>query len=126
MDIKRLNNMMSEHGIYSRDRLLIPISRPEILVGGTCYVELDTHAKREVAVLYPEGGGPDLKARALMMMQRTTSGQGMKRVLHSLRRSMQVDEETAHYYLSVSNGDPRAALSEFSDDLRWERQTGLA
>lgn len=126
MDIKRLNNMMSEHGIYSRERLLIPISRPEILVGGTCYVELDTHAKREVAVLYPEGGGPDLKARALMMMQRTTSERGMKRVLQSLRRSMQVDVETAHYYLSVSNGDPRAALSQFSDDLRWERQTGLA
>ncbi|KAF3454478.1 hypothetical protein FNV43_RR04925 [Rhamnella rubrinervis] len=126
MDIKRLNNMMSEHGIYSRERLLIPISKPEILIGGTCYVELDTYAKREVAVLYLDGGGPDLKTQTLMMMHRTTSEQGMKRILHSLRRSMQVDEETAHYYLSVSNGDPRAALSEFSDDLRWESQTGLA
>lgn len=126
MDIKRLNNMMSEHGIYSRERLLIPISKPEILIGGTCYVELDTYAKREVAVLYLDGGGPDLKTQTLMMMHRTTSEQGMKRILHSLRRSMQVDEETAHYYLSVSNGDPRAALSEFSDDIRWERQTGLS
>lgn len=56
MDIKRLNNMMSDHGIYSRERLLIPISKPELLMNGTCYIELDTYAKREVAVLYLDGG----------------------------------------------------------------------
>lgn len=47
---------MSDHGIYSRERLLIPISKPEMLTNSTCYIELDEHAKREVAVLYLEGG----------------------------------------------------------------------
>ncbi|KDP23510.1 hypothetical protein JCGZ_23343 [Jatropha curcas] len=122
MDIKRLNNMMSDHGIYSRERLLIPISNPDILMNGTCYIELDTCAKREVAVLYLEGE-PD--KRFSYLSNRATSNQGKRRVLDSLKRSMQVDDGTAQYYLSISNGDPRAALTEFSADLRWERQTGF-
>lgn len=120
--IKRLNNMMSDHGIYSRERLLIPISNPDILINGTCYIELDTYAKREVAVLYLDGK-PDRKPGTLL--NRVTSERGKRRVIESLKRSMQVDDGTAQYYLSISDGDPRAALSRFSSDLRWERQTGL-
>ncbi|KAJ0078499.1 hypothetical protein Patl1_22627 [Pistacia atlantica] len=123
MDIKRLNNMMSDHGIYSRERLLIPVSNPDILIDGTCYIELDSYAKREVAVLYLDGE-PDRKPNCLL--KRVTSEQGKRRIIDSLRRSMQVDDGTALYYLSISNGDPRAALSEFSADLGWERQAGLA
>ncbi|KAG5252569.1 F-box protein [Salix suchowensis] len=55
MDVKRLNDMMSDHGIYSRERLLIPIINPNSLINGTCYIELDTYAKGEILVLYPEG-----------------------------------------------------------------------
>lgn len=123
MDIKRLNNMMSEHGVYSRERLLIPVSKPDLLINGTCYIELDAYAKREVAVVYLNGG-PDRKANCLV--NRVISDRGKRRVLDSLRRSMQVDDETAQYYLSLSDGDPRAALMEFSEDLRWERQVGSA
>uniref|UniRef100_A0A2P2K218 Uncharacterized protein MANES_08G120400 n=2 Tax=Rhizophora mucronata TaxID=61149 RepID=A0A2P2K218_RHIMU len=123
MDIKRLNNMMSDHGIYSRERLLIPINHPDLLTNGTCYIELDTYAKREVAVLYLEGQ-PDRRLHCIS--NRMTSDQGRKRVVDSLKRSMQVDDGTAQYYFSISNGDPRAALTEFSEDLRWERQAGLA
>uniref|UniRef100_A0A9I9CIT9 Lipoxygenase n=1 Tax=Cucumis melo TaxID=3656 RepID=A0A9I9CIT9_CUCME len=54
-DIKRLNNMMSDHGIYSRERLLIPIGNPNILINSICYIEMDAIAKREVAVLYLDG-----------------------------------------------------------------------
>ena len=122
MDIKRLNNMMSEHGIYSRERLLIPVSNPDLLIGGTCYIEVDTCAKREVAVLYLEGG-PDKKVNCLS--NRVHSDRGRRRIIDSLKRSMQVDDGTAQYYLSISNGDPRAAITEFSQDLPWERQTGL-
>ncbi|KAE9589597.1 hypothetical protein Lal_00000315 [Lupinus albus] len=121
MDIKRLNNMMSDHGIYSRERLLIPISNPDILINRTCFIELDVHAKREVAVLYPNDV-PD--KRNWCLSTRVSSEEGKKRVVDYLKRSMHVDNETAQYYLSVSNGDPRAALAEFSQDLRWERQAG--
>ena len=55
-----------------------------------------------------------------------TTEQGKRKVLDSLKRSMQVDDGTAQYYLSISNGNPRAALSEFSEDLKWERQMSLA
>ncbi|KAI4349979.1 hypothetical protein L6164_010512 [Bauhinia variegata] len=123
MDIKRLNNMMSDHGIYSRERLLIPISNPDILINRTCYIELDVYAKREVAVLYPDDI-PD--KRTSYLSNRISSEEGKRRVIDSLKRSMQVDDETAQYYWSVTNGDLRAALSEFSEDIRWERRVGLA
>lgn len=122
MDIKRLNNMMSDHGIYSRERLLIPISKPEILINATCYIEMDIYAKREVAVLYPNGG-PDRNMKFLITG--VSCDQAKKRVIESLKRSMHIDDGTAQYYFSISNGDPRAAISEFSEDLRWERQAGF-
>ncbi|KAG0465781.1 hypothetical protein HPP92_019945 [Vanilla planifolia] len=119
MDIKRLNNMMSDHGIYSRERLLIPISNPEILKDSVCYIELDCHAKREVAVLYLDGG-PDGKSTHLHRGLITETGR--KRILDSVKRTLHVDDETASYYLSISNGDPRAAILQFSEDLQWEQQ----
>ncbi|XP_008246459.1 PREDICTED: F-box protein At1g55000 [Prunus mume] len=130
MDIKRLNNTMSEHGIYSRERLLIPISNPEMLLQATCYVEVDTCAKREVAVLYLDGG-PELHKTTSNGSSSTSSCsatdlQSKKRVIESLRRSMQVDDATAHYYLTIADGDPRAAISQFSQDLRWETHLGFA
>ncbi|KAF5206757.1 F-box protein [Thalictrum thalictroides] len=122
VDIKRLNNMMSDHGIYSRERLLIPVSKPEMLLNGTCYVELDAHAKREVAVLYPDGCPV---GHFGYLSGRTTTNKGKRVVIDSMKRSMRVDDGTAEYYWSISNGDPRAAFSELSDDLRWEQQTRL-
>ncbi|CAA7061590.1 unnamed protein product [Microthlaspi erraticum] len=123
MDIKRLNNMMSDHGIYSRDRLLIPISNPVILANTVCYIEVDKYAKREVAVLYLEGG-PKREQEPNHTMS-NSSELGKRRLVDSLRRSMQVDDGTAQYYLAIAEGDPRSALSEFSADLTWERQAGL-
>lgn len=125
MDIKRLNNMMSDHGIYSRDRLLIPISNPKILANTTCYIEVDKYAKREVAVLYLEGGPKREQPVSSINHMSTLSAHGKRRLIDSLRRSMQVDDGTALYYLAIAEGDPRSALSEFSADLSWERQTGL-
>ena len=121
-DIKRFNNMMSDHGIYSRERLLIPISNPEILLGSTCYIEMDHNSKREVAVFYPEGH-PNGNAES--MANAAAAKRQSKRILESVRRSLHVDDGTAEYYLSVTGGDPRAAMMEFSEDLRWEqRQAG--
>lgn len=117
-DIKRFNNMMSDHGIYSRERLLIPISNPEILLGSTCYIEMDHNAKREVAVFYPEGRPSGTESLANIISKERRS----RRILESVRRSLHVDDGTAAYYLSVSEGDPRAAMMEYSEDLRWEQQ----
>ncbi|XP_050225765.1 F-box protein At1g55000 [Mercurialis annua] len=123
MNIKRLNNMMSDHGIHSRYRLLIPLSSPDLLINSTCYIELDAYANREVAVLYLDGE-PD-KSHSFMPNRRT-SDYGKKKILESIKRSMQIDDGTAQYYLSVSNGDPRAAINQLSEDLRWERRAELS
>ena len=132
VDIKRLNNMMSEHGIYSRERLLIPISssRLELLTNSTCHIELDVHAKREVAVLYlDEEGRPLVSSPRDTTTTDATSTtvaserRGRSRIpVESVKRSMHVDDGTAEYYLSVSNGDLRAAILHMSEDLSWEQQ----
>ncbi|XP_062214880.1 F-box protein At1g55000-like [Phragmites australis] len=118
-DVKRFNNMMSDHGIYSRERLLIPISNPEILLGSTCYIEMDHNAKREVAVFYPEGR-PGGKTESLAIT--VSAERRSRKIVESVRRSLHVDDGTAAYYLSITEGDPRAAMVEFSEDLRWEQQ----
>ena len=115
--------MMSDHGIYSRERLLIPVSNPDILINRTCFIELDVYAKREVAVLYPDDV-PDTRTANVSVSARMASEESKKRVVEYLKRSMQVDNETAQYYWSISNGDPRAAFAEFSADLQWDRQVG--
>lgn len=124
MDIRRLNNMMSDHGIFSRERLLIPLSNPDVLIDSTCYIELDLYAKREAAVLYLEGGPSENKFSC--STSKSSSELGKRRVIESVRRSLQVDDEIARYYLAITDGDPRSAISEFSEDLIWERQTSLA
>ena len=81
--------------------------------------------------LCEKGSGSDIledgsNGNSSHMSNKMTTEQGKRKVLDSLKRSMQVDDGTAQYYLSISNGNPRAALSEFSEDLKWERQMGLA
>lgn len=100
---------------------MIPISNPDILFNRTCFIELDAYAKREVAVLYPDDV-PD--RRTTYVSNRIFSEESNKKVVDSLKRSMQVDNETAQYYWSLANGDPRAAFAEFSADLKWDRQAG--
>ena len=111
---------MSDHGIHSRERLLIPVSHPELLAGQTCFIETDAFAKREVGVLYLDGTKPDKKAAAL----RARAQRRLKReVMESLKRSLRVDDSTAQYYFSLADGDLRGALQEFNEDLRWENGT---
>lgn len=119
--------MMSDHGIYSRERLLIPIGNPKILINSICYIEMDAIAKREVVVMYLDGIPTTHHLYGKMTCKHGTSSvQVNKRVLHTLSRSMMVDDETAQYYLSISNGNPRAALTEFAEDIRWERHMSIA
>jgi LysM repeat protein len=118
-EIRRVNNMMSDHGIHSRERLLIPVSDPEVLVGQTCFIEVDAFAKREVGVVYLDWTGPNLNeaTRAAERAQHKLK----KEVLESLKRSLKVDDSTAKYYFSLDDGDLRGALQEFTEDLQWER-----
>lgn len=77
----------------------------------------------EVAVLFLEGA-PGKKPSYLLNM--VTSDHGRRKIINSLRRNMQVDDETTQYYFSISNGDHRPALSEFFADLAWGGRACLA
>lgn len=120
IEIKRLNNMMSDYGIHSRERLLIPVSRPGIIEGRTCYIEVDPYAKREVAVLYLEDK-PPVQTASLHRAKPKNEEKFKRGVLESMKRSLQVDDATVHYYLSLAGGDIKEAYSQYNEDLRWER-----
>lgn len=124
-DILRLNNMMTEHAIHSRKRLLIPVARAELLEGHTCFIETDMFAKREVAVVYLEGARDAHHTRVSLLhtdLCRAGHDRLTKGVLHSLKRSLRVDDEVARAYLLLSGGDVRAAYQQFSEDVKWERR----
>lgn len=110
--------MMSDYGIYSRQRLLIPVSRQELVEGMTCYIEVDPYAKREVAVLYLEGGQPK---HTFLRRAKPKIEERCRRGVESMKRSLQVDDATVHYYLSLADGDIKEAYSKYNEDLRWER-----
>ena len=110
--------MMSDHGIHSRERLLIPISDPAVLAGQTCFIEVDAFAKRELGVVYLDGSRPIRREEAAEKAQHRLK----KEVMESLKRSLKLDDSTARYYFSLDNhGDLRGALQEFGEDLQWER-----
>lgn len=121
IEIKRLNNMMSDHGIHSRERMLIPVSRPELIEGRTCYIEVDPYAKREVAVLYLDDELPIWMA-SIHKVKPQEEASLRRQVLESMERNLGVDGATVHYYVSLAEGDVRAAYTQYNEDLRWEEQ----
>ncbi|KAH7314917.1 hypothetical protein KP509_21G027200 [Ceratopteris richardii] len=125
IDIKRLNNMISDHGIHSRKRLLIPISHAQMVEGRTGYIEVDPFAKREVVVLYL-GDEEELKHRKV---DAKIAERFQKTVIDSLKKSLHLDNASVHYYLLMADGDIKKAFSQYNEDLRWERarcETGFS
>ncbi|KAI5084886.1 hypothetical protein GOP47_0001055 [Adiantum capillus-veneris] len=120
IDIMRLNNMMSDHGIHSRKRLLIPVLHAKMVEGRTGYIEVDPYAKREVVVLYlGDDKPPKPVGTEAIVAERFRKG-----VIDSLKRSLQLDDATIHYYLAMAGGDIKKAFSQYSEDLKWERVGG--
>eukprot|EP00850_Spirogloea_muscicola_P022851 SM000315S11888 [mRNA] locus=s315:108481:110034:+ [translate_table: standard] len=120
-DIRRLNSMISDHGIHSRERLLIPVSDAADLDGREAFVELDQDARREVAVLYPDDGGEEASAAAARA--RAKAEQRLRaKLVATLRKSLGVDDGTAAYYLALSGGSVKGAYADFLEDLQWERE----
>eukprot|EP00850_Spirogloea_muscicola_P014185 SM000100S09412 [mRNA] locus=s100:196788:198626:+ [translate_table: standard] len=120
-DIRRLNNMISDHGIHSRERLLIPVGDAADFAGREAFVELDQDARREVAVLYPDDGGEEASAAAARA--RAKAEQRLRaKLVATLRKSLGVDDGTAAYYLALSGGSVKGAYTDFLEDLQWEKE----
>ncbi|EFJ34861.1 hypothetical protein SELMODRAFT_166787 [Selaginella moellendorffii] len=114
-EIRRLNNMLSDHGIRARDRLLIPVTSPCALRGKVCFIEMDLHSRREMAVIYPDGLGPLHDPKVAASSLKST-------VFRSMKTSMRLDSETAQYYLALAGGNFKQALAELKGDLDWEER----
>ncbi|CAI7797575.1 unnamed protein product, partial [Closterium sp. NIES-54] len=130
MDIRRLNNIMSDHAIHTRTRLLIPIPpsrRPAELVRRHCAVQFDSHARREVLLVFQEGDEGEIwRSYGEARNNRPSAAHGTAQVVSLLQRALQVDEPTAQYYLGEAGGDVRAAVSLFMEDQQWERAQAQA
>ncbi|KAJ8432671.1 hypothetical protein Cgig2_002058 [Carnegiea gigantea] len=97
MDMKRLNNIMSNRGTCSRDVLLIPVSNPDILVTCTCYLELDLHPIQKLW-FYIWREDPMGSTRPFLCQSKPQI-KARRGLVEYLRKSMQVDSGTPHYYL---------------------------
>lgn len=98
-EIRNLNSMSSDHDIHRRKRLLIPVLKPHLLVGKTCYIEFDEHAQCELAVVYLCG--------------EPNSSKGSQRSeLHVVEQTLMVD--TLHH-ASSSAGSGSAYANAFPD-----------
>eukprot|EP00271_Cylindrocystis_brebissonii_P012849 TRINITY_DN32364_c0_g1_i1.p1 TRINITY_DN32364_c0_g1~~TRINITY_DN32364_c0_g1_i1.p1 ORF type:complete len:433 (-),score=73.02 TRINITY_DN32364_c0_g1_i1:749-2047(-) len=120
MDIRRQNMMMSDHGIHSRRRVLIPITRKSFLEGQDVVIEMDADARREVAVLYVDAEGKKTQKSSPALSRARAKAMEAK-VMASLKRSLRIDEGTASYYLTLAGGDLRAAYAAYLEDGKWER-----
>jgi hypothetical protein len=128
--VKRQNNIISDHSIHVRERLLIPVPDATYLEGKDCYVEMDKYSRREVAVLYAGGspggektlqkdaleGGRSVKARA------QSKERFREKMVETLRKGLKVDDATARYYLAQSGWDLRGAYAAYQVDVAWESQ----
>lgn len=109
--------MISDHGIHTRERLLIPVLQSEMVEGRTCYIEVDPYAKREVAVFYLGDDEPPKQIESQGKIEERLK----KGVLDSLKKSLRLDDATVHYYLLIADGDIKEAFSQYNEDLKWER-----
>ena len=114
--------MISDHGIHSRDRILIPVSQPEFVQGKTCYIEVDPYAKREVAVLYLDEDSPKKPSSFNRSKSKNEEKLIRRELLESMKRCLNTDDDaTVRYYLSLADGDMKKAYCQYNEDLRWER-----
>lgn len=128
--MKRQNNIISDHSIHVRERLLIPVPNAKFLEGKDCFIEIDNYSRREVAVLYvtdsPAGvdvlqtgssEGPETARAAARSKERFR-----QKMVETLKKGLKVDDATARYYLAQSGWDLRGAYAAFQVDMAWERQ----
>ncbi|GAQ88408.1 LysM domain containing protein [Klebsormidium nitens] len=128
--VKRQNNIISEHSIHVRERLLIPVPDAKFLEGKDCFVETDNYSRREVAVLYVRGsprGQESLQTEAAEGGKNAgalarSKERFREKMVQTLRKGIKVDDATARYYLAQSGWDLRGAYAAFQVDTAWESQ----
>eukprot|EP00879_Flechtneria_rotunda_P004941 GHRR01005215.1.p1 GENE.GHRR01005215.1~~GHRR01005215.1.p1 ORF type:complete len:254 (+),score=72.86 GHRR01005215.1:157-918(+) len=136
--LKRVNNLMTDHSLHSRTHLFIPVANKQDLVGQVvrfCFCPLSA---RDFAVLQDLPHGQQQLSNADRQQQQQQQRQGpcgikwdqaykvealQAKLCQMLGRSLYIDDATAKFYLEDANGDMKAAMEAFAQDLAWEGTT---
>lgn len=146
-DVKRVNQLMSEHSLHSRHCVYVPVGSREQVAGRLVRFHFDPTAARDFAVLCSQqqqqpGATPGQRANEeqrdgdddgeLQQLQGPRSSGWRSRakvdamqvkLCQALGRSLRVDNATAQFYLADHGGDIKAAMEACAQDLAWEGTT---
>eukprot|EP00877_Chromochloris_zofingiensis_P003472 jgi/Chrzof1/13125/Cz07g20230.t1 len=121
--IKRVNNLMSDHSLHSRQHLYIPVANRCELEDQTVTFQHCPLAARDFAVLTGQPVQQHAEGKPVSHNMRLQIDALRAKLSLWLGRSLHIDEATAKYYLEDANGDVKAAMTAFEKDLDWESRT---
>ncbi|KAL4457904.1 hypothetical protein ABPG75_012769 [Micractinium tetrahymenae] len=129
VELKRLNNLISDGALASRSHLYVPVPDAAAAAAGqrVAFVH-DSHSKRRLIVILREG--EELPAA----LTGSSSGGGSPRhapgssqafvvakLAKVLERALRIDSSTAAFYVQQAGCDVRAAIEKYEEDRRWEK-----
>lgn len=118
--IKRANNFISDHSLFSRYSLYIPVPSAATLEGRYISFEYCPNASRDFAVVH------DSEPADFVPQPHRNSKQEVAQLAGKLSsllgRSLRVDENTAKYYVNLANGNLKEAIKHWEQDNAWEGQ----
>eukprot|EP00955_Chlamydomonas_euryale_P042743 352421-Chlamydomonas_euryale.AAC.24 len=121
MEIRRLNNMMSD-SISCRMHLYIPaLVHLEQLAGRLLCYEYDQMSKRGFAIVQSCGPQEPLKP---VQADPAKLAAKQKKLAALLASSLHIDEASAGYYLEAADGNIREAFAQAQQDARWAAAEG--
>lgn len=123
--IKRVNQVISDHSLYSRFVVYVPLVSKEQLSGRRVRVMYCQAAKRDLAVVVEDGGeDPEEPRRPQSAREAERQAEALRvKMSRLLGRSMRVDKETALFYIEEAGGDMKSAMSAAGEDAAWEDKT---
>jgi len=117
--IKRVNNLISENALFSRERIFVPVASAGELDGQTVTLKWCPIVCRQFAVLNAQ---PDATAFGDMPLEanKQPQEQSLGKLSVLLSRGLRIDEAQAQFYLVQAGGDIKAAIRLQREDAAWE------
>ncbi|KAG7669424.1 hypothetical protein Ndes2437B_g05593 [Nannochloris sp. 'desiccata'] len=133
--LRRVNNIISDHTLVSRTEIFVPVQNESTLQG--CNVSFQYHSaahNRPMFVVHPAGvsapgdgtaisdsaSSDSASAAAIASTPASKYHKSNALLQQMLQKTLAIDAATAGYYLSAADGDPRAAITAYQEDQRWD------
>ena len=122
--LARLNNLMSDSGLYCRKEIYLPCSRKEEVSQASVVIMHCKHTLRDYGFLSEENDkGASFEEREDQLVPQAKQAPDSKQtelLLSLMARSLKIDDESARYYLEASDYDLKAAMDTYRSDADWE------